>query len=99
MYNLGFAQAYPLLVTTDTGASRTIISKRVFESMKIEDIPELKGASKLVGARGAEIKELGKGIFLLKLGPVMLEIEAIVADRGRRSFRGGCSQESRRWSI
>ena len=48
--------------------------------MKMEDKPELKGASKLVAASGAEIKELGKGVFLLKLGPIKLEIEAIVAD-------------------
>lgn len=80
VYIRGSAQGYPLLFTTDTGASKTIISKRVYESMKTEDQPELKRSSKLVGASGAEIRELGKGKFLLKLGPVHLEVEAIVAD-------------------
>lgn len=80
IYIRGSVQGYPLLFTTDTGASRTIISKRVFEAMKQEDQPELKSSSKLVGASGAVIKELGKGSFKLRLGPMQLEVEAIVAD-------------------
>ena len=65
------------MFTTDTGASKTILSSRVFESMKTEDRPNL---VKLVGASGVSIKERGKGTFNLKLGPVELEIEAIVAE-------------------
>ena len=80
IYVQGAAQGYPILFTTDTGASKTIISKRVFESMKAADQPKLSGASRLIGACGTEIKELGKGLFLLKLGSVLLEVEAIVAD-------------------
>ena len=48
--------------------------------MKPEDRPELAKTSKLVGPSGDTIKEKGKGMFALKLGPVHLEIEAIVAD-------------------
>ena len=48
--------------------------------MKQEDQPELKCLSKFVGANGVVIKELGKGPFKLRLGPVQLEVEAIVAD-------------------
>ena len=80
VYIRGSAQGYPLLFTTDTGASKTIISKRVFESMATEDQPKLSGSSKLIGASGTEIRELGKGLFLLKLGPMLLEVDAIVAD-------------------
>ena len=80
IYVRGSAQGYPMLFTTDTGASKTIISRRIFESMNVEDQPKLTGASKLIGACGTEIKELGKGLFQLKLGSVMLEVEAIVAD-------------------
>ena len=80
MYIRGSAQGYPLLFTTDTGASKTIISKRVYESMKTGDRPALIRSTKLVGASGTEIKELGKGLFQLHLGPVKLEVEAIVAD-------------------
>lgn len=48
--------------------------------MKQEDRPELQKTSKLVGASGIAIKESGKGIFSLKIGPVHLEVEAIVAE-------------------
>ena len=74
------AQGYPLLFTTDTGASKTIISKLVFKSMATENQPKLSGSSKLIGASGTEIRELGKGLFLLKLGLMLLEVDAIVAD-------------------
>ena len=69
-----------MLFTTDTGASKTIISRRIFESMSAEDKPKLSGASKLIGACGTQIKEQGKGLFQVKLGPVSIEVEAIVAD-------------------
>ena len=48
--------------------------------MKADDQPKLSGASRLIGACGTEIKELGKGLFVLELGSVLLEVEAIVAD-------------------
>ena len=46
IYVRGSAQGYPMLFTTDTGASKTIISRRIFESMSAEDKPKLSGASK-----------------------------------------------------
>ena len=63
-----------------TGASKTIISNRVFESSKPEDRPELVKTSKLVGASGVRIEAMGKGTFAMKFGPVQMEEEAIVAD-------------------
>ena len=80
VYIRGTVQGYPLLFTTDTGASKTIISTRVFESLEPKDRPELVKTSKLVGASGASIKERGKGTFVIKLGPVQMEVEAIVTD-------------------
>ena len=80
MYIRGAVQGYPLLFTAATGASKTIISNRVFESLKPEDRPVLMKTSTLVGASGVSIKEKGKGTFSIKLGPVQLEIEAIVAE-------------------
>ena len=80
VYIRGSVQGYPLLFTTDTDASKTIISNRVFESLKPEDRPELEKTSKLVGASGVSIKERGKGTFCLKLGSVKMEVEAIVAE-------------------
>ena len=76
----GSVQGYPILFTTDTGASKTILSNRIFESMKPEGIPNLVKTSKLVGASGVSIQERGKGTFNIKLGPVEQEIEAIVAE-------------------
>ena len=80
VYIRGSVQGYPLLFTTDTGASKTIISNRVFESLKPEDRQELEKTSKLIGASGVSIKERGKGIFCLKLGSVKMEVEAMVAE-------------------
>ena len=79
IYIRGTAQGYPPLFTTDTGASKTIISSRVYESFKPEDRPKLERSSKLVGAGGVSIKEL-KGTFTLQLGPVSMQTEAIVAE-------------------
>ena len=72
-------QGYPVLFTADTGASKTIISNRVFESLKEEDRPELVKTSRLVGPSGVSIEEKGKGTFSIKLGPVQMKVEAIVA--------------------
>ena len=52
----------------------------MYESFKPEDRPKLVKTSKLVGAGGVYIKELGKGKFTLQLGPVSMQTEAIVAE-------------------
>ena len=73
-------QGYPILLTADTGASKTVISKRVYEAMRPEDKPNLEKSSKVIGAGGTAIKELGKGEFKIQLGPVDLRVEAVVAE-------------------
>ena len=80
IYIRGTVQGYPILFTADTGASKTVLSKRVFESMRPADRPELGKASRLIGAGGTTIKDLGKGEFTIQLDMVSLKIEAIVAD-------------------
>ena len=80
VYIRGSVQGYPLLFTTDTGASKTIISKRIYDTMREDDRPQLGKSSKLVGASGNEIHGQGKGLFSIMLGAVQLETEAIVAD-------------------
>ena len=52
----------------------------MYESFRPEDRPKLVKTSKLVGAGGVNIKELGKGKFTLQLGPVSMQTEAIVAE-------------------
>ncbi|XP_069109585.1 uncharacterized protein, partial [Argopecten irradians] len=51
----------------DTGATVTILSKAVYESIPEEDRPKLQEVTKdIVAANGAELEVLGKGEFLLK---------------------------------
>ena len=67
------------MFTSGTGASKTIISNRVFESLNAEDRPELVKTSRLVGPSGMSIEEKGKCTFSIGLEPVQMEIEAIMA--------------------
>ena len=41
IYIKGSVQGYPILFTADTGASKTIISRRTYEAMKSVDRPSL----------------------------------------------------------
>ncbi|MCG8048608.1 MAG: retroviral-like aspartic protease family protein, partial [Candidatus Thiodiazotropha endolucinida] len=80
IYIRGTVQGYPILYTADTGASKTVLSKRVYDNMRPEDKPPLTKSAKLVGAGGTNISEVGKGNFEIQLGPVKVETEAIVAE-------------------
>ena len=80
VYIRGSVEGYPILFTTDTDASKTIVSSRIFDSMRPEDKPELDKAAKIVGASGSPISEKVKASFSLQLGTLKLQIEAIVAD-------------------
>ena len=76
----GKVENVPVLFTTDTGASRTIISTRVFHKIEESARPRLKKAGCLKGAGGKPIKELGKAEFALKLESHEVVCEAIVAE-------------------
>ena len=41
IYIKGSVQGYPILFTADTGASKTIISRRTYEAMKSVERPSL----------------------------------------------------------
>lgn len=71
---------YPILYTTDTGASKTILSKRVYNNKRPEDKTSPTKTVKLVGAGGTNISEVGKGNFKIQLGPVSVQTEAIIAE-------------------
>ena len=43
-------------------------------------MPKLEKSSKLIGAGGTLISELGKGEFEIQLSPVDLRVEAVVAE-------------------
>ena len=80
MYVKGKVNSIPVTFTADTGASRTIISTRVFERIEAEQRPELERSSWLVGAGGTPIKEWGKTELTLSLGPLELIKDVIVAE-------------------
>ena len=75
----GTVQGYPVLFTVDIGALKTIISNRVFEWLQAEDIPELVKTSRLVVPSDMSIEKKGKDTFSIGLGPVQMEIKAIMA--------------------
>jgi len=66
--------------TADTGASRSVVSSRVYDQLSTKDKPVLKGSVKLRGAGGSPIREKGAGEFNLILGPVKVICQAVVAD-------------------
>ena len=69
-----------VLFTTDTGASRAIISSRIFQRIEECARHRLEKAGCLKGAGGKLIKELGKAEFALKLDTHKIVCEAIVAE-------------------
>ena len=80
IYIRGTVQGYPILFTADTGASKTIISKRMYEAMEGSDKPVLMKTSRLLGPSGSAISELGKAKFSMTLGQIDTEVEAVVAE-------------------
>ncbi|KAH3840323.1 hypothetical protein DPMN_113770 [Dreissena polymorpha] len=70
----------PVIFTTDTGASRTIISTKVYQRIPEGRKPALSGSTSLRGASGVPIKEIDKGLFELRLGEMLVQREAIVAE-------------------
>ncbi|KAH3857485.1 hypothetical protein DPMN_100092 [Dreissena polymorpha] len=79
LYVKGFVNENPLIFTLDTGASRTIISTRVYQRLPEGSRPSLSKGAKLKGACGAPIAEMGKGMFKLRLGKMEKLKEIIVA--------------------
>lgn len=80
VYVRGMVNGEPVMYTADTGASRTIISNRVFQRIPEEKRPVLDQSMRLIGAGGTPIKGAGKAKFNLSLGPLDLLREVIVAE-------------------
>ena len=82
LYILGSVENVKVTFTTDTGATRTLISDRVYRSIPVERRPPIQKTknSKLTGACGTQLKECGKAIFNIELGDVQFEHELIVAE-------------------
>lgn len=69
-----------VLFTIDTGATRTIISERVYNSIPQAQRPKLKPSPTLSDATGQPLSQLGTAMFSVKLFPnVEFSCEIIVA--------------------
>ncbi len=64
----------------DTGASKTVISKAVYESIPESRRPALVKTTGLTGASGKPLRQYGIANFCLRLGSVEMNQEMIVAD-------------------
>ena len=74
-------QGLPLYFTADTGSSKTIVSKKIYEKIPINKRPTLAHSEhSMTCAGGTILKEHGKAIFDLQLGPLKLSKEVIIAD-------------------
>ncbi|MES9884544.1 MAG: retroviral-like aspartic protease family protein, partial [Sedimenticola sp.] len=79
-YIKGRIENIHIVYTVDTGATRTVLSTKVYNSLDKARRPHLIPAARLAGAGGKPLKELGKAVFTLQLGPLKLEKELIVAE-------------------
>lgn len=79
MYIQGTIEGIPLLFTTDTGATKTIISEKTYARIPPDRKPQLTKSPRLSGAGGTPLMELGKAVFEIQLGPLQLQREIIVA--------------------
>ena len=79
----------PLYFTADTGASQTILSKKIYDKILSEKRPKLKqSVHNITCAGGWVLKEHGKAVFDLQLGPLLLTKELIIADIGDEGLLG-----------
>ncbi|CAG2256003.1 unnamed protein product [Mytilus edulis] len=80
VYIEGHVQGTEVNFTVDTGASRTVLSRRAFQQIPFAKRPLLKKSNMLASADGKPLHELGKAIFDIKLGDLPFEIEVVVAE-------------------
>lgn len=67
------------MFTADTGASKTVISEKVYERIDKRVRPPLEKTSCLIGPEGSPINGKGKATFGMQLGQVKIVKEAVVA--------------------
>ena len=80
IYVKGSVNGQSVVYTADTGASRTIISSRVYYKIPEANRPNLVRSTNIVGAGGAPIRGTGKAEFEMTLGSLQLHREVYVAD-------------------
>ena len=80
VYVEGYVENIRLLFTADTGASKTLVSKRLYDKIPPLQRPSLSKSGSLVGASGKPLKEYGKGKFNIRLGDLSLYVDIVVAE-------------------
>jgi len=80
VYIRGSVEGVSVNFTMDTGASKTVISTKVFDRIETNRRPRLVKSACLRGAGGMPIREKGKAEFTLRLGTLEIFREAVVAD-------------------
>jgi hypothetical protein len=83
VYIEGSVQGKEVLITIDTGATRTFMSKRVYENLPCEGKPECVANSDskpMTGADGKFISHFGRAVFTLDLCPLTIDRTIIVVD-------------------
>lgn len=80
IYLEGSCEDINMLFTVDTGAVKSIISKRIFDKIPPSKRPVLEKSVHLMSVNGDPLVEFGKALFKIKLHTVELEFEFIVAE-------------------
>ena len=80
IYVKGKIQGIDVTFIADTGATQTIVSRRIYEKIPAECRPQLKKTSSLTGAGGDPMVELGKAVFDIQLESLCLKREVVVAE-------------------
>lgn len=80
IYLNGKLEDITIFFTIDTGAVKSVISKRIYDKIPILQRPALEKSSMLTTVNGDPLVEFGKALFKIKLSNVELSFEFIVAD-------------------
>ncbi|MEW8546855.1 MAG: aspartyl protease family protein, partial [Candidatus Thiodiazotropha sp.] len=59
VYVEGAIEGFKMTFTADTGATRSIISRRVFDKISLENRPQLRKSVGLLSVSGTPLKEYG----------------------------------------
>ena len=80
IYIEGEIEGVPVTFTADTGATRSIISPRIYNSISKDRRPVLQKSVGLSGVSGLPLKLHGCNVFEIKLGGLDIKHELIVAE-------------------
>ena len=81
LYLKGQIQGVNVIFTTDTGATRTIISRQVYEQIPESKRPQLENKPLFMkGCNGKPVTELGIGLFQVHIASLVFERKILVAE-------------------